>query len=59
MPTPPAQLPRARSLSAVNEDIRALWRRSGGVLAPEERQEYESLLAEWNSASQADASEAA
>lgn len=46
MPTPPSPGTAARSLAAVNTDIRALWQR-GGRLSAEGRQEYERLLAEW------------
>jgi hypothetical protein len=43
----------------VNEAIRALWQRSGGVLTPEGQREYESLLVEWAAAVRADVVEAA
>jgi hypothetical protein len=48
-----------RSPDAVNEDIRALWARSGAVLSPEGRREYERLLVEWATAVRADVVEAA
>jgi hypothetical protein len=43
----------------VNEDIRALWERSGGVLPPAARQEYARLLVEWAASVRADVVEAA
>ncbi|MEV7492127.1 hypothetical protein AB0O08_15410 [Streptomyces anulatus] len=59
MPTPPAQPPRAaRSLAAVNEEIRAL-QVDGGLLSPEGRCRYEELLAEWAAAVRGDVTEAA
>ncbi|MET9051286.1 hypothetical protein ABZW50_09045 [Streptomyces bacillaris] len=58
MPTSPAQLPRARSLSAVNEEIRALLT-SGGLVSPEGRCRYEELLVEWAAAVRGDVAEAA
>ncbi|MCX4774445.1 hypothetical protein OG322_35020 [Streptomyces sp. NBC_01260] len=39
-----------RSASAVNEDIRHLWQRSGGRLSPEDEEEYQRLLVEWAAA---------
>ncbi|EPJ37635.1 hypothetical protein STAFG_5313 [Streptomyces afghaniensis 772] len=39
-----------RSAAEVNEEIRALWRRTGGTLSPEERAEYELLVVEWAAA---------
>ena len=39
-----------RSAAALNEQIRALWIRSGGTLSAEERAEYELLVAEWAAA---------
>ncbi|WP_406098800.1 hypothetical protein [Streptomyces sp. NBC_01013] len=59
MPTPPTPGTAARSLAAVNADIRALWRRSSGRLSPEGRREYERLLAEWAAVVRGDAVEAA
>ncbi|MET7524944.1 hypothetical protein ACFYSJ_23710 [Streptomyces sp. NPDC005248] len=56
-PTSPATT--VRSPDAVNEDIRALWARSGAVLSPEGRREYERLLVEWAAAVRADVVEAA
>ncbi|MEU0160264.1 hypothetical protein ABZ154_15820 [Streptomyces sp. NPDC006261] len=58
MPTPPAQLPRARSLSAVNEEIRTLLS-AGGLLSPEGRRRYEELLVEWAAVVRGDVAEAA
>lgn len=58
MPTPPAQLPRVRSLSAVNEEIRDLLE-SGGLVSPEGRRRYEELLVEWAAAVRGDVTEAA
>ncbi|MFF0191201.1 hypothetical protein [Streptomyces sp. NPDC005244] len=43
-PTPSGS---ARSADVINDDIRALWARARGSLTPEERAEYERLLAEW------------
>ncbi|MEI5523080.1 hypothetical protein WB401_04990 [Streptomyces brasiliscabiei] len=37
----------ARSAAEVNEEIRALWFRSGGTLNTEQRNEYERLVLEW------------
>jgi hypothetical protein len=39
-----------RSADEVNEEIRALWRRSGGTLSVEEREEYQRLVLEWAAA---------
>jgi predicted SpoU family rRNA methylase len=36
-----------RSAAEVNEEIRALWRRSGGTLTVEQREEYQRLVMEW------------
>ncbi|MFH8341759.1 hypothetical protein [Streptomyces sp. AM6-12] len=43
-PSPPGS---ARSAAEVNEQIRALWLRTGGALSAEERTEYELLVVEW------------
>ncbi|MGW1254706.1 hypothetical protein ACWD5Q_05840 [Streptomyces sp. NPDC002513] len=40
-----------RSADEVNEEIRALWFRSGGTLTMEERQVYQLLVLEWAAAS--------
>ncbi|SDO76089.1 hypothetical protein SAMN04487981_11339 [Streptomyces sp. cf386] len=39
-----------RSADEVNEEIRALWRRSGGTLSVEQREEYQRLVLEWAAA---------
>ncbi|MEU6351397.1 hypothetical protein ABZ896_18995 [Streptomyces sp. NPDC047072] len=39
-----------RSADEVNEEIRALWRRSGGTLSGEEREAYQRLVLEWAAA---------
>lgn len=39
-----------RSAAEVNEEIRALWRRSGGTLTTEQRAEYQRLVLEWAAA---------
>ncbi|MER5221090.1 hypothetical protein [Streptomyces flaveus] len=39
-----------RSAAALNEQIRALWIRSGGSLSPQERSEYELLVVQWAAA---------
>jgi hypothetical protein len=57
-PTDPAP-GSVRSADVVNEEIRALWARAGGVLTVEQRREYETLLAEWTAALRADVVEAA
>ncbi|MFE0318041.1 hypothetical protein, partial [Streptomyces albogriseolus] len=36
-----------RSAAEVNEEIRALWLRSGGTLSVEQREEYQRLVQEW------------
>ncbi|GHD88437.1 hypothetical protein GCM10010508_24580 [Streptomyces naganishii JCM 4654] len=36
-----------RSAAEVNEEIRALWRRSGGTLTTEQREIYQRLVMEW------------
>ncbi|MEV7404492.1 hypothetical protein AB0N93_29395 [Streptomyces sp. NPDC091267] len=58
MSPPPSPAAPARSLAAVNADIRALWQR-GGRLSPEGRREYERLLAEWAAVVRGDGVEAA
>jgi hypothetical protein len=40
----------------VNEEIRALWQRAGGVLGPEQRREYELLVTAWAAAVRAETS---
>ncbi|AXE84386.1 hypothetical protein [Streptomyces sp. Go-475] len=39
-----------RSAAEVNDEIRALWLRTGGTLSAEERAEYELLVVEWAAA---------
>ncbi|WP_406151148.1 hypothetical protein [Streptomyces sp. NBC_01012] len=39
-----------RPASVVNEEIRTLWQRSGGLLSPDEETEYQRLLVEWATA---------
>jgi hypothetical protein len=48
-----------RSAAEVNEQIRALWMRTGGTLSSQERAEYELLVVEWAAAIRADIIEAA
>ena len=59
MPRTLAAPASARPAAVVNEEIRALWQRSGGVLTPEGQREYERLLVEWAAAVRADVVEAA
>ncbi|MGP4013103.1 hypothetical protein [Streptomyces sp. 4N124] len=40
----------ARTADEVNEEIRALWRRSGGTLSGEQREKYQRLVLEWAAA---------
>lgn len=42
--------PSDRSADEVNEEIRALWFRSGGTLSGEQREEYQRLVLEWAAA---------
>ncbi|MFE4694907.1 MULTISPECIES: hypothetical protein [Streptomyces] len=39
-----------RTASEVNEQIRTLWQRSGGLLSPDDETEYQRLLVEWAAA---------
>ncbi|RZU17863.1 hypothetical protein [Streptomyces sp. BK239] len=48
-----------RSASEVNEQIRALWQRTGGSLSAEDRSEYELLVVEWAAAVRGDVVRAA
>ncbi|MFJ4623429.1 hypothetical protein [Streptomyces sp. NPDC088812] len=48
-----------RSAAELNEQIRALWRRSGGSLSAQERVEYELLVVEWAAAIRDEVVEAA
>ncbi|MER6960067.1 MULTISPECIES: hypothetical protein [unclassified Streptomyces] len=41
-----------RSAAEVNDQIRALWLRSGGTLSVEQREEYRRLVLEWAAAPQ-------
>lgn len=36
-----------RTAAEVNEEIRALWSRSGGTLNGDQRREYQRLVLEW------------
>ena len=47
MATTPTTPDRPRSAAEVNEEIRALWLRTGGQLRPEQHSEYERLVTEW------------
>lgn len=59
MPPTPDPAGSVRSAALVNEEIRDLWARAGGVLTVEQRREYEALLAEWTAALRAGVVEAA
>ncbi|MEU1870632.1 hypothetical protein RKD37_007324 [Streptomyces ambofaciens] len=48
-----------RSAAELNEQIRALWRRAGGTLSAQEREEYELLVVEWATALRGEVIEAA
>ncbi|MGV9562756.1 hypothetical protein [Streptomyces sp. NPDC003480] len=48
-----------RSADEVNEEIRALWFRSGGTLTMEERRVYQRLVMEWAAASSPPSTKAA
>ncbi|MER6981614.1 hypothetical protein [Streptomyces carpinensis] len=48
-----------RSAAELNEQIRALWLRSGGSLSAQERAEYELLVVEWAAAIRGQVIEAA
>ncbi|MET7600025.1 hypothetical protein ACWERY_23570 [Streptomyces sp. NPDC004082] len=48
-----------RSAAALNEQIRALWMRTGGSLSAQERAEYELLVVEWAAAIRGEVIEAA
>lgn len=56
MTTTPGTPDRPRSAAEVNEEIRALWLRTGGYLRPEQHLEYEKLVAEWAEATASAAS---
>lgn len=49
----------AWSAAELNDQIRDLWQRAGGMLSPEQRREYEVLVTEWAAAVRADIVEAA
>ena len=53
---PPTSSPpgSVRPAAVVNEEIRALWLRAGGVLGPVERQVYARLVVEWAAAVRAE-----
>ncbi|MEV6960559.1 hypothetical protein AB0M97_15435 [Streptomyces sp. NPDC051207] len=58
--SPDAPAPDAvRSAAELNEQIRALWLRTGGSLSAEERAEYEQLVAAWAAAVRGAVTEAA
>jgi hypothetical protein len=48
-----------RSAAALNEQIRALWTRTGGSLSAQERAEYELLVVKWAEAMRGEIIEAA
>ncbi|MGW7267899.1 hypothetical protein [Streptomyces sp. NPDC054842] len=48
-----------RSAAALNEQIRALWMRTGGSLSAQERAEYELLVVKWAAAIRGEVIEAA
>lgn len=54
MPPTPSSGSPVRSAAVVNELIRGLWARAGGVLTVEQRREYETLLDEWATALKAE-----
>ncbi|MFI6092276.1 hypothetical protein [Streptomyces sp. NPDC051218] len=56
MTTTPDTPDRPRTAAEVNEEIRALWLRTGGYLRPEQHLEYEKLVAEWAEATASAAS---
>lgn len=55
-PTHPGSV---RSAAALNDQIRALWTRSGGSLSNVERAEYEALVVQWAAAIRTEVIEAA
>ncbi|MDG9715748.1 hypothetical protein [Streptomyces sp. DH24] len=58
--TPDSPTPESvRSAAEVNEQIRALWLRTGGSLSAQERVEYEQLVVEWAAAIRSTVIEAA
>ncbi|MBV2356389.1 hypothetical protein KUM39_18725 [Streptomyces sp. J2-1] len=50
MSTDSTPLGTTRPAAEVNEQIRALWLRAGGILSAQEREEYELLVVEWAAA---------
>ncbi|MEU1040144.1 hypothetical protein ACFYP4_17825 [Streptomyces sp. NPDC005551] len=48
-----------RSAAELNEQIRALWMRTGGSLSAQERAEYALLVVEWAAAIREEVVEAA
>lgn len=51
MPPPPSAPTGVRPSALINEEIRALWFRAGGVLVTAaERAEYAELVVEWAAA---------
>ena len=55
----PESLGSVRPSDVVNEEIRALLRRAGGHLRPEDRAVYQRLVAEWAVAVRAEVVKAA
>ncbi|MFE4451375.1 hypothetical protein [Streptomyces sp. NPDC056796] len=49
-PYPNPSTAAVRPASVINEEIRALWQRSGGTLSPDDETEYQRLLVEWAAA---------
>ncbi|GAA2342305.1 hypothetical protein OKJ48_05975 [Streptomyces kunmingensis] len=56
---PPVTSASVRSADEVNEQIRALWLRTGGRLSAEQRAQYERLVTEWADAKRAEVLRAA
>ncbi|MGW0785437.1 hypothetical protein [Streptomyces sp. NPDC002913] len=50
MPPYPNTSVTVRPASVVNEEIRDLWQRSGGLLSADEETLYQRLLVEWATA---------
>ncbi|MEU0137288.1 hypothetical protein ABZ172_25145 [Streptomyces sp. NPDC006296] len=59
MPPYPNPSAAVRTASVVNEEIRTLWQRSGGLLSPDDETEYQRLLVEWAAVSGTDVRPAA
>lgn len=49
-PDPQAAPGSVRSVADINDDIRQLWQRAGGVLTPGQREKYGRLLSEYAAA---------